>query len=248
MFIISRFIRVVRSQLNALLGWAEDPAKLIEQTLLDMDTAYHRAREQTVYVVAEQKKMEKSLADERALAKQWHDRAVLAVDRHEDDLAREALRRNHEHAKLALQLEQEFVRYGVHVEELRKGLALLESKIGEAKRNKNLLIAKQRRAEAQNKIYATLDGMRGMGGLDTIKLMREKIDAMSAVADARVELRESEEEKLEQRFLQLDKTADVETALLELKQRRQIEYKPVESPVSELDFIDKKLPLAVEST
>ena len=46
MGIMSRFATVIRSNMNAMLNRAEDPTKILEQTILDMDTAYAKAKDQ----------------------------------------------------------------------------------------------------------------------------------------------------------------------------------------------------------
>ena len=91
MGLFSRFMMVLRSNLNALLGRVEDPTKILEQTLLDMENAYRRAKDQVAHSIADQKRLEKSLAEQQSEAKRWQDRAVLAVEKGDDALAKEAL-------------------------------------------------------------------------------------------------------------------------------------------------------------
>ncbi|NIP74313.1 MAG: PspA/IM30 family protein, partial [Gammaproteobacteria bacterium] len=77
--------------------------------------------------------------------------------------------------------------------------------IAEIRRKKNLLVSKQRRAEAQDQIYQTIEGVQSMGAVDTIERMENKIEEMSALADARHELsNEFSGDQLEQRFAELD--------------------------------------------
>ncbi|MBI2038781.1 MAG: PspA/IM30 family protein [Candidatus Niyogibacteria bacterium] len=240
----TRFMRVVRSHIGALIRRAENPEKMIEHALTEMTGAYHQAREQTALAIAAQKKMARQLEEEQTETQRWMERARLAVNKNDDDLAREALRRKQEHATVALQIESQLVHYSAHVESLKSALDDLERKIEEARRRKNLLVAKQRRAEAQDRIYATMNGIQNEGGLELIERMEQKIDEICDAADARIDLK-SEKEKLEIRFQQLE-SVDVETELSLLKNRRAIEYKPVESPVPELDMIREKSPLAVK--
>ena len=66
MGILSRFITVVRANLNTLLDRAEDPTKMLEQTLRDMEGAYRKAKDQVAHSVADEKRLEKSLLDQQA--------------------------------------------------------------------------------------------------------------------------------------------------------------------------------------
>ena len=226
MGILSRFVVVVRSNLNALLNRAEDPTKMLDQTLMDMEASFRKAKEQVARSVADQKRLEKSLDEQKGLAAKWGSRALAAVEKEQDDLAKEALRRKGEHVKISAQFERELEAHTVNVDSLKSGLRELESKIAEVKRKKNLLISKQKRAKAQDQIYKTIEGIQDAGALDTIARMEEKIEEATAMADARMELSgEFSGDSLEKKFEALGPTEDVDAELLELKQQLRLENK-----------------------
>jgi len=226
MSLLSRFIAVVRSNLNALLNRAEDPAKMLDQTLIDMEAAFRKAKDQVARSIADQRRLEKSLQDQGSEAAKWGERALQAVQKGDDDLAREALRRKHEHQRMAAQFDQETHAHTENVEQLRAGLHDLEDKIAEIRRKKNLLISRQRRAEAQTQIYQSLEGIQDAGALDTIERMEAKIEEMGHLADARRQLSdEFRGDSLERKFDQLAPGKDVESELLEMKQRLRIDDK-----------------------
>lgn len=227
MGMLTRFINVVRANLNALLNRAEDPAKLLDQTLIDMDAAYRKAKDQVARSIADEKRLEKSLHDQRREVERWEERALRAVEQGDDELAREALRRKNEHGRMVVQYEHEQAAHSSNVARLKDSLRELEEKIAELRRKKNLLVSRQRRAEAQDQIYRTIEGIDSTGAVDTIERMENKIDEMAALADARHELAsEFSGDDLERRFAELDAGGeDVESELLALKQRAQIEHK-----------------------
>ncbi len=226
MGILSRFIVVVRANLNALLNRAEDPAKMLDQTLIDLDGAYRKAKEQVARAVADEKRLEKSLADQQRETKKWEERAVLAVEKGDDTLAREALRRKSEHAGMSAQFERELSAHTANVENLKQSLGELEKRIAEFRRKKNLLVSKQKRAQAQDQIFRTIESMNQSGALDTIQRMEDKIEDMSAMADARQELSdEFSGDALERKFDRLAPTGDVDQELLALKERLRLENK-----------------------
>ena len=213
--------------MNALLNRAEDPTKMIEQTLIDLETAYQKAKEHVAHSIADEKRLEKSLMDHQGNAKKWEERAILAIEKEDDNLAKEALQRKNEYMRMATQFETELSAHSVNVDKLKDSLKELESKIGEIRRKKNLLVSKQRRAEAQDQIYQTIDGINSTGALGTIERMEDKIDEMSAMADARQELTEEfSGDSLEKRFEKLGVAdSDVDNELLEMKKKLQIENK-----------------------
>ncbi len=227
MGILSRFITVIQANLNALVSKAENPAKILEQTIVDMEGAYRKAKDQVAHAMADEQKMRKAVAKEQAEVKKWQDRAVLAVEKGNDDLARQALARKNEHARQAILLESERESQENNVASLKGALKDLQRQIAEIKRQKGVLVAKQRRAEAQDQIHKTLEGIHGAGALETVQRMEEKIEHMAAVSDARKELtREFRGDQLERRFKELGAgSPNVDSELIEMKQRLQIEHK-----------------------
>jgi phage shock protein A len=227
MGILSRFVNVVRANLNWLLNLSEDPSKMLEQTLIDLEGAYRKAKDQVAHSVADQKRLEKSLLDQQAEIKRWEERAVIALEKNNEALAKEALLRKKEHTRLAAQFQGELNAHTSNVDRLKDSLHELENKIAEIRRKKGLLISKQRRAEAQNQIYKTMEGIKDAGAVEVIDRMERKIEDMAALADARHEMSEEfSGDPLERKFESLGADdQDVDAELLELKQRLQIEHK-----------------------
>jgi phage shock protein A len=227
MGLLSRFINVVRANLNALLNRAEDPTKMLDQTLVDMQAAYQKAKDRVAHSMADEKRLQKSLMDQQAEVRRWDEGAVKAVRQGDDDLAREALRRKAEHTRMAAQFEHELSAHAANVQRLKDSLRELESRIEELRRKKNLLVSTQRRAEAQQAIDRTIEGIDATGAVDTMQRMEAKIQEMAALADARHELRqEFSGDQLAQRIEALGGAdADVDAELLAIKQRLQIDHK-----------------------
>jgi phage shock protein A len=105
------------------------------------------------------------------------------------------------------------------VEKLKEQLRTLNDKIEEAKRKKNILIARQKRAEAQKAIQDTMQGLSDTGAFDTFERMANRVDQIEAEADASVELgNELTGDTLQQKFKALESgSVGTDTALAELK-------------------------------
>ena len=93
MGIFSRLNRVIKSNLNALIDQAEDPDKMIGQTVADMKAALKRARKDLVGAMGTAKRLQNKERELEKDAAEWEQKAILALERDDDDLAREALRR-----------------------------------------------------------------------------------------------------------------------------------------------------------
>jgi len=92
MGIFSRFNRVLKSNLNSMMDRAEDPAKLIDQTIREMENELKEAKKELVQTLGTAKRLEKKKAElEEEIAK-WEDKAVLALEAGGEALAREALK------------------------------------------------------------------------------------------------------------------------------------------------------------
>jgi phage shock protein A len=144
---------------------------------------------------------------------------MVAVRAGDDSLARQALARKQEHDNIAEQYQQQWLAQKQAVEKLKDALRLLNNKIEEAKRKKNILIARKKRAEAQQQIASTMQGLGDTSAFDTFDRMSERIALMEAEAEAGAELAgEISGDTLESKFAALEAGGgDADDALSELK-------------------------------
>jgi phage shock protein A len=220
MGIISRLATLIKSNLNDLISKSEDPEKMLEQIVLDMNTQLLEAKKQVAVSIADEKRLRAQADQQKALVADWEKKAMLAVRANNDELAREALARKKEHTSLVEQYEQQWAKQKQAVDQLKLALRALNSKIEEAKRKKGLLIARKKRAEAQRSIQETMSGLRSTSAFDAFDRMSGKIEQMEAEAEAGAELAEQYSgDVLAQKFQQLEATSGADEDLLELKRK-----------------------------
>lgn len=197
--------RVFKSNINAAISKAEDPQKILEQTIIDMNEQLIENKKAVASAIADEKRLERQYNDNLALAQDWENKAVLAVRSNRDDLAKEALLRQKEYADYAAQFKQQFEAQHAAVEKLKEALRQLQSKIEEAGRKKNILIARAKRAEAQKKISETMGSMSNNSAFEAFDRMANKVDQLEAEAEASVELEDlSGSASLEKQFKELE--------------------------------------------
>jgi phage shock protein A len=197
--------RVFKSNINAAISKAEDPQKILEQTIIDMNEALIENKKAVASAIADEKRLERQYNDNLALAQDWENKAVLAVKSNRDDLAREALLRQKEYADYAVQFKQQFDAQHAAVEKLKDALRQLQAKIEEAGRKKNILVARAKRAEAQKKISETMGSMSNNSAFEAFDRMANKVDQLEAEASASVELEDLDGSKnLEKQFKELE--------------------------------------------
>lgn len=220
MGIFQRLGQMIRSNVNALISKAEDPEKMLEQVVLDMNKQLVDAKKQVAIAIADEKRLAKQWENEVREAKEWERRAMVAVKAADDPLAKEALARKRQHADLGEQFKGQWEGQRRAVEQLKLALTQLAAKIEEAKRKKGLLIARKKRAEAQKAINETLAGLTDAGGFETFKRMEERIDQMAAEAEAGIELYgEMSGADVEQKFRELEAGPGADLELEALKRQ-----------------------------
>jgi len=218
MGILNRVMTVLKANLNDLINRAEQPEKMLNQVLLDMQEQLAKAKQEVAAAIADEKRLEQQYRNEAEQAREWEQKARLAVEKGDDELAKEALRRQAEHERYSLEYKRQWEKQKESTEKLRVALQALNRKIEEARRKKTLLIARQRRAEAQKRIHDTMTGLTDTSAFDTFERMAAKVEQMEAEAAASAELGEElSGEALEKRFAELEAGQDVEQALAALK-------------------------------
>ena len=218
MGIFDRFATMIRSKLNDHICRGENPEKMLNQLIVDMRTQLDKARQQVAQSIADEKKLEADALAMKKQAEDWERRAMLAVQENRDDLAKQALLRYNEALQGAQQLNETWVKSKTETEALKASLRQLNDKIEEAKRKKNILIARARRAEAQQRIQDTLSGMGDKSAFESFERMQEKIEANERRAIASAELQqEMTGDSLAKQFEQLEYHGSSDQQLLELK-------------------------------
>ena len=211
MGIMDRLSRLIRAHLNHALDRAEDPELMLEQILRDMQANLTAARNQTRDMIAQEHALAAVLAHARRQTEIWTRRAETAATSGRDDLARAALRRKRDSAATEQVYEQQLADQRETVARLKSRIQQLESRYQSALSQKDVLIARQRRATSIGRIQAYLD--------DTFRAELTRIERAvrrnEATAAATVELTEM---SMDNRFRSLDDPL-IEADLLALQQR-----------------------------
>src|SRR5262249_56671203 len=125
MGIFGRLAQLVKSNLNDLISKSEDPEKMLNQVILEMNTQLMDAKKQVALAIADEKRLGKQFDTEKATAEEWERKAMMAVRAGEDELAKEALLRQKEHSGLAAELEKQWQKPASPVNTLKNALPML---------------------------------------------------------------------------------------------------------------------------
>src|SRR2546425_5398988 len=176
MGIFDRLSTLIRSNISDLISRAENPEKMLNQLIVDMRTQLAKAKQQVASAIADEKRLSAQAEQEKKLAEDWEKRAVLAVQEGRGDLAKQALLRHNEHAQGGLTLHETWGKHREETEKLKVSLPQLNDKIEEAKREKKILIARQKRAEAHKRIQETMSSIGDKSVFETFERMTEQIE------------------------------------------------------------------------
>lgn len=223
MGIFDRLATLLKSNINDLISKAENPEKMLDQIVVDMQNQLQRAKQQVAAAIADEKRLKDQYEAEYKQSADWENKAMIAVQQGRDDLAKQALVRQQEHLEHAQTLEATWQSHVMETEKLKNSLRDLNDKIQEAKRKKNLLLARQRRAQAQAKIQETMSSMSEKSAFEAFARMEEKIGQNERMLKASTEIEEEfSGDRLASDFKRLEKQAGVANAdqqLLALKQK-----------------------------
>lgn len=235
MNIFERAVRVVKSYANALVSSAEDPEKLLDQTVLEMNEDLTKLRQATAQVLASQRQLENKYKAAQQTGDDWYRRAKLALEKGEEDLAREALKRRKDYEDNAKALKTQLDQQTSVVEKLISNTRLLESKIQEAKSKKDTLKARAQSAKTAQKVNEMLGNINTSSALGAFEKMEEKVNALEAEAEA---LNQLSTDDLAGKFALLESGGSVDDDLAALKKemlgtsKKAGELPPGRTPVS----------------
>ncbi len=216
MGLLDRIGMVVRSNINAMVTAAEDPEKILEQSIIDMQENMVQLRQAVAQAMAAFKRQEQQYNAAVAQAQEWERRAMLALQKGDENLAREALARKKSHADSAAAMKPSLDQQAAQVETLKRNLVALESKISEAKTKKEMLKARLQSAKAQENLNKMMGKINTASAAATFERMEERVLMAEARASSTAEL---VSDNLEAQFAKLEAGSGVDDELMALKAR-----------------------------
>lgn len=229
MGLIDRILRVIRANINSLIGQAEDPEKILEQAVEDMQQDLVQMRQAVAQAIATQKRTERQCSQNQSTAEEWYRRAQLALQQADENLARQALTKRKSYQETAEALQAQVEQQNVIVSKLKQDMRMLESKISEAKTKKDMYIARARSAQASQRLNEMLGNVNTNSSLSAFDRMEEKVMQLEAQSEAIASLGTDD---LEKKFLSLEDAGDIDTELASMKAQMMTGTDPAQLPSS----------------
>lgn len=188
MGILSRFKDIMSANINALLDKAEDPEKMIDQTLRNLNNDLAKVKEETAAVMADEARAKRNLDEVNAEIARMQSYAEKAVVAGNDADAAKFLT---EKAKLVAKqqtLQQVYDVSAANAMKMRQMHDKLVTDISNLESRKDAIKAKIRLAKAQQDINKVTSKVDSSSSFAAFQRMEDKADAMLDMAAAEAEL------------------------------------------------------------
>ena len=214
MSIFSRFRDIVNSNINSMLDEAEDPEKLVRLMIQEMEDTLIDLKASCAGAIAARKKVGRSFDDLSSRAASWENKAMLALQKGREELAREALLEKRRVSEGVASLEKETAGLDEVIANYQTDITQLEEKLTSAREKQRVLV--QRHIHAQHKTRAQEQIRRSetSDALLRYEQFEARVERMEAEADL---VNYGRKPSLEEQFAQLERDEEIEKELAALK-------------------------------
>jgi phage shock protein A len=203
MGILDRLSRVVKSNVNSVLDGAEDPEKMVKQTIEEMEGSIRQGRKEVVSAMANEKMIAKKQEEALRKSKDWENKAMLALKAGDEELAREALKRKKKTEAEAADLEGQRREAAAYVDDLRGRVEGAEKKVEELRNSQNVISSRVKAARQTPE--GSVAGSGKSSAMDRFDNLANRIEEMEAEVEAASVLDDGRptEAELERKFARL---------------------------------------------
>ena len=195
--ILERFKTIMSSNINALLDKMEDPEKMIDQYLRDMEKDLGSVKAETVAVMAQESAAKRKVTECEDEIKKMESYAKKALQAGNEADARMFLEKK-ESIKIKLEsLEKEKMIAVENSLKMREMHDKLTSDIHKLNAKRNEIKAKIKMAKSAQKINSMTSSTGISGKMDSFNSIEEKVDRMLDEANASIELNSSKKDEVD---------------------------------------------------
>lgn len=188
MSIFNRISDILKANINDLLDRAEDPEKMVKQIIADMEEQVRDATEALGQAMASEKQAYAQLEKARQNSREWEDKAKLAINAGNEELARKALTSKVEVDKNIQAFQVSYDQIAAQTSELHSRVEVLRQKLEEARQRQNMLIARAKMADATENVATAMTQTDPNSALAKLEKMERKVEDKEARAEAFAEM------------------------------------------------------------
>lgn len=219
MGIFSRFADIVNSNINALLEKAEDPEKMLRLIIQEMEDTLVEVRSSAARSLADKKELEHKVERIEQEALDWENKAMLALSKEREDLAKAALAEKNKLLDAAASLSDELLLVDENIAKLKEELEQLQNKLKDAKARQQAMMIRSQTASSRLQVKQQLDSQKVTDTLSRFESYERKVGDLESKVDA-YDLA-SDTRSLADEFAELEAEDKVQSELEALKARIQ---------------------------
>jgi phage shock protein A len=231
--IFSRLGRVARGQANQGVDVMEDATfeATVKQTVADMKAELNNVVRASAVAMSNYNRLDAEYQKYVRQSQEWKDRAGVALDAGNEDLARKALAKKSESDRQVASMQQAVAQAQQTSDKLKQQVLELKRKIDEGERTATTLVARKNAAVAQRKVS---EAMAGVGNADNafaaLNRFEESVSKEEATAKAFDQLASAgKDDDLEAEFAKIG-SHSVDSELEALKRERSAPKTPATQP------------------
>jgi len=184
MSIFNRVNDVIQSNIAAMLDKAEDPEKLLNLMLSEMQEALNECRSTAAALLCEEKTLKRQIAQKQKDLTLWQTKAELAVAKNRDDLAKSALVEKQRVDEQIAAKNTQLNTLKESIEKITADCERLQQKMAQAKSKQAQLIKRHDIVAAREKVNMQLHSDKVVNALSRFEMIEQKVEGIEAQVDA----------------------------------------------------------------
>lgn len=218
---LNQFTFVMKSSITALREKIEDPERMLQQLIIDMEEEQQSVRRSVAEAIADEIQLGKQVDREREVAKEWFERATKALKRGDEATSKAALEQKMLGEKRAEDLNVQYEKQKTQTRKLQDAVRDLEDKLRQARQKRTLLLARLARSQSSQRINAALDHASSSSAFAHFNRLEQRVDRAEALEAAydRMEGRDPDADELERQFDEAERRENVASEFERLKQQ-----------------------------
>jgi phage shock protein A len=212
--IFTRTRDIIAANMTELLDRSEDPARMIRMIIIEMEDTLAEVRATAARSIADIKEMRRACERLDGVARDWSDRAQLALEKGREDLARAALGEKQKVAQMAEGLHAEVAQIEQVLRGYEADIQRLQAKLAEARARQQSVEMRMESAMSRARTREVLHGSRTEEAFARFELLERRADLAEGRADA---LALGANRSLEEEFADLRAAESVDAELDAMK-------------------------------
>lgn len=220
MGIFGRMTDVINANVNDLLDRAENPEKMLKQIIREIEDGIDKSRREMAKVLAEAKRLDKEVDAKAKETDEWVNRAEMAIDQDNDELARKAIERKLAYEKELATLQTQGDETRAAVDQMKDNIKLLSDKLTEARAKRTALAARASAAKTAKQVQKQVRDLADPGkALGKLEKLERRVEDAEAEASAMAAANQAQNE-VEKEFKDMEDNLAVDSELAALKAKR----------------------------